>query len=73
MNSSHIAQRLEELRRAEHHAESTNNAADWNRVHNMRKELLEHAESHIWSLLAEVKTLQTKIKIIEGKKGGQSW
>lgn len=73
MNSVHIAQRLEELRRARLHAQTTGNQADWARVHNMQRELNEHAESHLWTLLAENKALRDAIRAKESYKDGKSW
>lgn len=76
MNSVHIAEKLETLRRARLHAQTTGNEADWARVHNMQRELNEQAEGYLWSLLGEIGDMKKVAKAKEAArilKGGQTW
>lgn len=73
MNSTHIAEKLETLRRARTHAQATGSQADWARVHNMQQELNEQSENYIWSLLGEIGDLKRAAKAKEAArllKGG---
>lgn len=74
INNSHIATILEELRRARNHARDTDNAADWARVDAIYREISDHAETYLWALLAENKSLRMQVKARDAArivKGGE--
>lgn len=68
MNSTHIAERMELLRRAIQRAEATGSPADWAIVHNMQQELKDQHVSIIWSLLGEIGELKRTAKAKEAAR-----